>query len=207
MFGIIKDKIDIMLFRRKWRKKNNHNTTIAGNQFDISKVQVGKYTYGALHVLNWGEKERLVIGSYCSIAQEVMFILNADHYTDHVSTFPFKVKCLGDYKEGTSKGDIIIEDDVWIGYRAIIMSGVHIGQGAVVAAGAVVTKDVPAYAIVGGTPAKIIKYRFEVKIVDYLKQIDYEKLDIEFIKKYEEEMYKPVKSIEQIRWLEEICRK
>ena len=51
MFGIIKDKIDIMLFRRKWRKKNNHNTTIAGNQFDISKVQVGKYTYGALHVL------------------------------------------------------------------------------------------------------------------------------------------------------------
>ena len=87
------------------------------------------------------------------------------------------------------------------------MSGVHIGQGAVVAAGAVVTKDVPAYAIVGGTPAKIIKYRFEEKIVDYLKQIDYEKLDIEFIKKYEEEMYKPVKSIEQIRWLEEICRK
>ena len=160
-----------------------------------------------MHVLNWGEKERLVIGSYCSIAQEVMFILNADHYTDHVSTFPFRVNCLGDYKEGTSKGDIIIEDDVWIGYRAIIMSGVHIGQGAVVAAGAVVTKDVPAYAIVGGTPAKIIKYRFEEKIVDYLKQIDYEKLDIEFIKKYEEEMYKPVKSIEQIRWLEEICRK
>ena len=87
------------------------------------------------------------------------------------------------------------------------MSGVHIEQGAIVAAGAVVTKDVPAYAIVGGTPAKIIKYRFEEKIVDYLKQIDYEKLDIEFIKKYEEEMYKPVKSIEQIRWLEEICRK
>ena len=47
MFGIIKDKIDIMLFRRKWRKKNNHNTTIAGNQFDLSKFQVGKYTYGS----------------------------------------------------------------------------------------------------------------------------------------------------------------
>ena len=160
-------------------------------------------------------QDRLIIGKFCSIACGAKFLFNsANHTLKSLSnyTFPLFFEEWGLNKKNVTsawdnKGDIIIGNDVWIGYEAVIMAGVHIGDGAVIAARAVVTKDVPAYAIVGGTPAKIIKYRFEEKIVDYLKQIDYEKLDIEFIKKYEEEMYKPVKSIEQIRWLEEICRK
>ena len=123
----------------------------------MDEVSVGRYTYGGIRVINYNKKEYLKIGSFCSIAQEVTFILNADHRVDTLSTFPFKVKVLGENLEGFSKGDIIVDDDVWIGYRATVMSGVHIGQGAVVAAGAVVTKDVPENTIVGGIPTKVIK--------------------------------------------------
>ena len=84
---------------------------------------------------------------------------------------------LGEMYEGQSKGDIVVADDVWIGNRAMIMSGVHIGQGAVIAAGAVVTKDVPPYAVVGGVPACVIKYRFSEKVIKELVKIDYSKLD------------------------------
>ena len=103
-----------------------------------------------------------MIGNYISIAQNVHFLLDVEHFANHISTYPFKVKLLHSQKsESFSKGDIIIDDDVWIGYGATILSGVRIGQGAVVATGAVVTSDVPPYAIVGGVPAKVIKYRNE----------------------------------------------
>lgn len=81
-----------------------------------------------------------------------------------VSTYPFKRKLFHGGEEAVSKGDIIVGDDVWVGYGATILSGVHIGQGAVIAAGAVVNKDVPPYAIVGGIPAKVIKYRFSESV-------------------------------------------
>ena len=81
-----------------------------------------------------------------------------------------------------AKGDIILEDDVWIGHSAIIMSGVTLGQGSIVAAGAVVTKDVPPYAIVGGNPAKIIKYRFEREVIEKLLKFDFSKLSNEVVK-------------------------
>lgn len=163
----------LMRFRRTWRKKNLHNTTIAANHFNINLVSVGKMTYGAIRVLTYNNNSLLSIGNYCSIAPEVVFILSADHNLDKLSTFPFKVKILYQAYEGVSKGDIIVDDDVWIGYRSIILSGVHIGQGAVIAAGSVVTKDVPPYAIVGGTPAKVIKFRFNADIIKKLRKIDY----------------------------------
>lgn len=135
---------------RKWRKKNLHNKTMPVNDFDFNSVSVGNYTYGGIQVCNYNLYEKLDIGNFCSIASETMFVLNADHNVNTISSFPFKVKCLGVEKfEALSKGDIIVGDDVWIGYRATILSGVHIGQGAVIAAGAVVTRDVPPYAIVG----------------------------------------------------------
>lgn len=202
MFTSIMDRVRLLQFRRKWRKLNSDNTTIAANQFDIDTVSVGKKTYGAIRVLNWGKDEQLKIGSYCSIAQEVMFILNAEHYTQNISTFPFRAKCLGQQREAISKGNITIDDDVWIGYRAIIMSGVHVGQGAIIAAGAVVTKDIPPYAIAGGVPAKILKFRFSEDIIKKLIEIDYSKINEKFINENLSKLYETIENVEQLRWLD-----
>lgn len=197
----ILDRFNLILFRKRWREKNRFNTTIAINLFDIDSVIIGKNTYGGIAVLNYNDFYKLTIGNFCSIATDVMFILDADHYTNHISTFPFKVKLLGEKQEGVSKGDIIVDDDVWIGYGATIMSGVHIGQGAVVAAGAVVTKDVPPYAIVGGVPAKVIKYRFEPEMIEELLKIDYSKLTKEDIEKHIDDLYTELKDPNQLDWM------
>lgn len=185
-YTIIRDiikKIKLNKFRKKWRNNNKDNETIPMNIFDSNLVTVGKYSYGELNVISFNKNSKLKIGKFCSIAQNVKFILDADHRMDTISTFPFKVKILKEEKyEATSKGDIIISDDVWIGYGAMILSGVNIGQGAVVAAGAVVTKDVPPYAIVGGLPAKILKYRFAEDIINALMNINYNTLDENIIK-------------------------
>ena len=90
----------------------------------------------------------------------------------------------------------MVDDDVWIGYGVIVMSGVHIGQGAVIAAGAVVTKDVPPYAIVGGVPSKVIKYRFNQSIIGFLLTLDYEKLDTELVQSHIDELYSPIDGME-----------
>lgn len=192
---VLKEKLTIWRFKRNWRKKNTHNTTSVGNLFKIDSVEVGNHTYGKIHCLNWGDAgEKLIIGNFCSIAQEVMFILNADHDPALLSTFPFKVKMHlnGNGLEGISKGNITVGDDVWIGYRSTILSGVQIGQGAIVAAGSVVTKDVPPYAIVGGVPAKVIKYRFPQEVIDKLVKADYSRLTSEKISKNLNEMYLPL---------------
>lgn len=191
----------LFLLRRKWRKKNPHNDTSPKNLFNIDKVFVGRETYGSLSVDNYNKDRNLYIGNYCSIATNVMFILDADHYTSHISTFPFKAKILNNGLEGVSKGNIIVDDDVWIGYGATILSGVHIGQGAIVAAGAVVTKDVPPYAIVGGVPAKVIRYRFENNLIKELLQIDYSRLTKEMIAEHVDALYKELTDAKQIEWM------
>lgn len=194
--------IKVILFRKKWRKANTHNETYACNIFDDSTVHVGNGTYGGILVFNDVPAQNLIIGNYCSIAANVTFLLGHDHRVDYLSTFPYKAEVLHVQKsEAISKGDIIIDDDVWIGYRAIIMSGVHIGQGAVIAAGAVVTKDVPPYAIVGGIPAKIIKYRFEAKIINKLLKIDYGKLTKEMVRDHIDELYTELNDVRQIDWM------
>ena len=103
------------------------------------------------------------------------------------------MKYLGvEKEEAFSKGDIFIDDDVWIGYRSTIMSGIHIGRGAVIAAGSVVTKDVPPYAIVGGVPAKVIKYRFDNEIREFASRVDYNKFDKDFVRENLDLLYKEV---------------
>lgn len=118
-------------------------------------------------VLNCTLETKLTIGNYCSIAEEVTFLLSVDHPTNHLFIYPFKAM-YEDTPCATTKGDIIIEDDVWLGYRSTILSGVRIGKGAIVAAGAVVSKDVPPYAIVGGVPARVLKYRFSETVIKEL---------------------------------------
>ena len=154
------------------------------NFCDLSKVIVGKKTYGQIHITDFSINDtKLYIGSYCSIAPNVRFLLGGEHQIKSISTYPFKVMCFGEAREAGSKGDIVVKDDVWIGTNAIICSGVTIGQGAIVAAGAVVTKDVEPYAIVGGNPAKFIKWRFDESCRKRLCEIDIARL----FDKFEEE--------------------
>ncbi len=123
--------------------------------------------------------DKLIIGKFCSIACGARFLFNsANHAMHSLSTYPFPLfyeqwgldsKKVADAWD--NKGDIVIGNDVWIGYEAVILSGVTIGDGAIIAARAVVTSDVPAYTIVGGVPAKPIKKRFSEKVIADLTQI------------------------------------
>ncbi len=121
-------------------------------------------------------REKLIIGKFCSIACGTKFLFNcANHTLKSLSTYTFPLF----YEEWEleksnittawdNKGNIIIGNDVWIDYEAVIMAGVHIGDGAIIAARAVVTKDVPPYTIVGGTPAKEIRKRFDAEVIEQL---------------------------------------
>lgn len=170
------DKLKLKLFIYKWRRKNKHNSTRPTCIFPINKVTIGKGTYGRLDIETYGANNAsLKIGSYCSIARDVRFLLDGEHDYTHVSMYPFKVMMGVQESEAKSKGPIVVEDDVWIGERTLILSGVTIGQGAVIAAGSVIYKDVPPYAIFGG--GKIIKYRFSEEIIEELLKLDYEHID------------------------------
>lgn len=189
-------------FKKKWRNSNSNNYTLPINIFPMQCVKVGNFSYGDLKVVTFSEHCTLKIGRFVSIAGDTTFLLDTEHYFHNVSTYPFQVKVLQTLSsESFGKGDIIVDDDVWIGYGATIMSGVHIGQGAVVAAGAVVTKDVPPYAIVGGVPAKVIKYRFEPEMIKELLKVDYSKLTKEDIEKHIDELYMELKDIRQLDWM------
>lgn len=191
-----KSIIALRRFTRLWRNQNKHNETYPSNIFDANLVKVGKQTYGKLYVSMYNRERKLSIGHYCSIGPDVMFVLSSDHALHHLSTYPFKVKCLGQEYEAVSKGDILIDDDVWIGSRATILSGVHIHQGAVIGAGAIVTKDVPPYAIVGGNPAKVIKYRFDEEIIQELLKIDFSTIDSSWISEHKNVLYQDIISKE-----------
>ncbi len=199
----IKKEIMLSQLNAEWRKKNPHNKSALGEICNISDIEVGKGTYGRLTVYDFGYKEderiKLKIGNYCSIARGVVFLTAGEHYINRVSTFPFRSQFINEEPESKSKGPIVIGDDVWIGHGAIILSGVNISQGAVIAAGSVVNIDVPPYAIVGGVPAKIIKYRFDDVTIDKLLKIDYSLFDEKFIEKHIDLLEMPaLESIEKI---------
>ena len=122
--------------------------------------------------------DKLIIGKFCAIAKDVKFIMNgANHKVSGFSTYPFQIfgngweKVMPKDGELPYKGDTVIGNDVWIGYEATIIPGVKIGDGAIIASKSVVTKDVPAYAVVGGNPAVVLKTRFEQAVIDELLQL------------------------------------
>lgn len=136
-------------------------------------------------------REKLIIGKFCSIACGTKFLFNcANHSLKSLSTYTFplfyeewELEKLNITTAWDNKGDIVIGNDVWIGYKAVIMAGVHIGDGAIIAACAVVTKDVPPYTIVGGTPAKEIRKRFDAEVIRQLLMLKWWDWSIDKIRK------------------------
>ncbi len=134
--------------------------------------------------------DKLIIGKYCSIACGARFLFNsANHTMRSLSTYPFPI-FYDEWEHGIwadkawdNKGDIVIGNDVWIGYEAVIMAGVTIGDGAIIGARAVVTKDVPPYMIVGGVPAKPIRKRFSEDVIERLLSLKWWDLSPETVSK------------------------
>jgi acetyltransferase-like isoleucine patch superfamily enzyme len=150
------------------------NNILKSSIIGKSHISVGRFTYGFenLSVREWNEGAALKIGAFCSLANDITIFLGGNHRTDWITTFPFG-HIYQDELGGSdilghpsTKGNVVIGNDVWIGAGAIILSGVNVGRGAIVAAGSVVNKNVPPYAIVGGIPAKVIKYRWDEKTIE-----------------------------------------
>lgn len=151
---------------------------------NFGNVFIDKYTYGEPLILDWTHKYKLEIGKFCSIAGNVQIILDGNHRSDWVSMYPFYLIQGVTQREGhpLGKGDMKIGHDVWIGRGAIILPGVSIGNGAVVGAGSVVTKNVEAYSITAGNPARHIRYRFTYEQIEKLEKIQWWNWDIDKIK-------------------------
>lgn len=158
------------------------------NVVTAPNIQIGDYTYYDDPVdpagfernnvlFNYPEfGDRLIIGKFCSIAAGTQFIMGpANHRTSSVSTYPFQVfggawaaQAPPHLDQLPRKGDIVVGNDVWIGRESVILPGVHIGDGAIIAARSVVAKDVPAYTVAGGNPVRVLKQRFPEDLVQLL---------------------------------------
>jgi virginiamycin A acetyltransferase len=178
---------DKLVFLKNFIKATN---IIVGDYtyFDDSRYGPDKFEeYNVLYNYDFS-KVKLIIGKFCAIAAEVKFIMTGDHKLDAISTYPFPIfqhgwETVYDINDLPVKGDIIIGNDVWLGYDCLVKNGVSVGDGAIIAARAVVVKDVPPYAIVAGNPAKIVKMRFDAATIDRLLQIAWWDWDIEKINK------------------------
>ena len=141
----------------------------------------GTYFDRNVNIISWSDQYQIRLGKYNSIGRDCNFFLHANHRVDWITT---SSQLWGPVDQETSdlhmkmghpscKGDIIIENDVWIGANSTIMSGVRIGNGCVVGAGSTVTKDIPPYSIVAGNPAKIVKKRFTEDQIEKLLEISW----------------------------------
>lgn len=171
------------------------------NFITLPNITVGDYTYfddslngpenfEKNNVLynNDPERVKLIIGKFCAIAAETKFMMTGDHKLDGISTYPFPIFQNGwehafPMVDFPVRGDIVVGNDVWFGYDSLIRSGVKIGDGAVIATRSFVVKDVPAFSIVGGNPAKVIKMRFDDKTIERLLDIAWWDWNIEKITK------------------------
>ena len=157
-------------------------------------IIVGDFTYIAdsefeNHVTNFypWSRDKLMIGKFCQIASGVEFMMNdANHQMSAVSTFPFYTLEGWDMKPPAPsdmrfKGDTVIENDVWIGQNAVILPGVHIGDGAIIGANSIVARDVEPYTIVAGNPARVIRKRFDDEMITLMERFKWWDMDIDTI--------------------------
>ena len=162
-------------------------------------ISIGDYTYYddpdgtenfEAHVTHHYEflGDRLVIGKFCAIARGITFIMNgANHRMNSVTTYPFNImghgweKCTPTLEDLPFKGDTVVGNDVWIGQDVTVMPGVHIGDGAIIAAESVVTRDIPPYHVAGGNPCRVIRKRFDDALIDYLLALKWWDWDAEKI--------------------------
>lgn len=161
------------LLHRLRSGRNPHNET----RIHLARLakrhgfSIGAYSYGRPKVRFPESGRRLTIGRFCSIADKVEILLGGGHRLDWVSTYPFAamaglwpgLDASAEYH--ASRGDVVIGSDVWLGSGCLVLSGVTIGHGAVVAAHAVVSRDVPPYAVVAGNPARVVRHRFDPETV------------------------------------------
>lgn len=169
--------------------KNIRSLCFIKNVVTRPNIEIGDYTYydddtGAedfeKHVTHHYEfiGDKLIIGKFCAIGKGIEFIMNgANHRMNSASTYPFNIMGHGWEKVTPSltdlplKGDTIVGNDVWIGQNVTVLPGVRIGDGAIVGANSVVSKDVPPYTIVAGNPVKQIRKRFDDDTIDFLLQL------------------------------------
>lgn len=151
-------------------------------------TEIGEYTYYAdpfnptgferHNILFHYGPDRLIIGKYTAIARDVRFLMAAaNHLTDGISTFPFPMfggdwlEHMPQFAARAPRGDTVVGNDVWFGYEALVMPGVTIGDGAIVAARSVVAHDLPPYCIAAGNPARVVRHRFDPEQVERLQRL------------------------------------
>lgn len=174
---------------KKFPNRNIPSVCFIKNVITRPNIEVGDYTYyddanGAdkfeNHITHHYEflGDKLIIGKFCQIASGIKIIMNgANHRMNSVTTYPFNImgngweKVTPKLEDLPFKGDTIIGNDVWIGQNVTILPGIHIGDGAIIGANSVVTKNIPSYHIAGGNPCKIIRKRFSEELINYLEEI------------------------------------
>jgi acetyltransferase-like isoleucine patch superfamily enzyme len=167
---------NLTLFSVKFNRLMRKGSLFMNQNEALDGCSIGSFSYGQPKVVRFSSEATLTIGKFCSFAEDVKILLGADggHRLDWVTTFPF-IKLFKQFKHlsfpEAEKGNVVIGNDVWVGANVMILSGVTVGDGAVIGASSVVTHDVPPYAIVAGNPASIIRKRFNEQTIESLLRI------------------------------------
>lgn len=158
---------------------NRYRRRVLRQLIASGRVTMGAHSYGIpeIRLFDNDDTTRLHIGRYSSIAAGVNILLGGNHPTDRLTTFPIREKLAlpGAGTDGfpSSKGDVVIGNDVWIGFGATVVSGVHIGDGAIIGAGSVIVGDVEPFAIVAGNPARVVRRRFDDDVITRLQALQW----------------------------------